>query len=68
MTHFVNVEPHHNKSTNKNNTISKEIKIQLCTITNCTTLYHTYQLLYYEGHIPITYNPTIIKEQIKIIQ
>ena len=27
------------------------------TITNCTTLYKTYPLLYYEVHIQITYNP-----------
>ena len=31
------------------------------TITNCTTLYITYFLLHYKGHIQITYNHTSIK-------
>ena len=31
------------------------------TITNCTTLNHTYCLIYYKGHIQITYNPISIK-------
>ena len=35
------------------------------TITNCTTLYHTYRLLYYKRHIQITYNHTTIKVQTK---
>ena len=37
------------------------MNIELNTITNCTTLYHTYPLLYYKGHIQITYNHTNIK-------
>ena len=49
----------------KNNTINKVINIELNTIKNCTTLYHTYLLLYYKGHIQITYNHTTIKVEIK---
>ena len=37
-------------------------------ITNCTTLYHTYRLLYYKGHIHITYNHIAIKIETKTIQ
>ena len=37
-------------------------------ITNCTTLYHTYRLLYYKGHIHITYNYIAIKIETKTIQ
>ena len=31
----------------------KVINSHLYTITNCTTLYHTYHLLYYKGYIQI---------------
>ena len=34
-------------------------------ITNYTTLYHTYVLLYYKRHIQITYNHTNIKVERK---
>ena len=37
------------------------MNIELNTITNSTTLYHTYKLLNYKGHIQITYNHTNIK-------
>ena len=46
MTHFVNVEPHHHKSTDKNNTVNKVINSELHRITNCTTLYHILTLYY----------------------
>ena len=45
------------------NTVNKVKKIDLHTITNCTTSYHTYFLLYYKGHINITHNHTTIKEK-----
>ena len=46
MTHSDNIQSHHHKSTDKNNTVKKVIYIELNTITNCNTLYHTYRLLY----------------------
>ena len=67
-THSNNIQSHHHKSTDKNNTVKKKIKIELRTITNCTKFYHTYCLLYYKGHIWITYKPTMIKVQTKTIQ
>ena len=68
MSHSDKIQSHHHKSTNKNNTINKVINIELNTITNCTILYHTYQLLNYKGHIQIPYNHTNIKVQTKTIQ
>ena len=53
------------KSKDKKNTVNKVINIELNTITNCTTLYHTYHLLYYKGHIQITYNHTNINVERK---
>ena len=35
------------------NTVKQVINSYLYTITNCTTLYHTYHLLYYKGYIQI---------------
>ena len=64
-THSDNIQSHHHKSRNKDNTVNKVINIELHTITNYTTSYHTYSLLYYEGHIRIIYNPNIIKVQTK---
>ena len=61
----ITYNPHHHKNTDKNNTVNKEMNIELFTIKNCTTLYYTYPLLYYEGYIQITNNPTIIKVQTK---
>ena len=67
MTHSDNIQSHQHKSKDKNNIVKKVINIELNTITNYTTLYHTYQLLYYKGHIQITYNHTNIKVKTKII-
>ena len=39
--------------------------MELNTITNYTTLYHTYLLLYYKRQIQITYNHTNIKVERK---
>ena len=66
--HSDNIHSHHHKRTDKTNTVNKVRNIDLHTITNCTTLYHTYFLLYYKGHIHITYNHTSIKAQTKTIQ
>ena len=41
------------------------MNIELYTITNCTTLYHTYWLLNYKGHIQITHNHTNINVERK---
>ena len=51
MSHLDNIQSHQHKSTDKNNTVNKVRNVELNTITNCTTLYHTYPLLYYKGHI-----------------
>ena len=67
MTHLDNIQSHKHKSREKNNTVNKVIYIVLNTITNCSTLHHIYQLLYYKCHIQITYNHTTIKVQIKTI-
>ena len=67
MTHLDNIQSHQHKSTDKNNTVNKVIYIELNIIINCTTLYHTYPLLYYKGHIQITYNHTTIKVKTKTI-
>ena len=53
MTHSDNVQSHHQKSTDKHDTVNKVINIELNTITICTTLYYTYLLLYYKRHIQI---------------
>ena len=44
------MQSHHHKSTDKNNTVNKVGNIKLYTITNCNTLYHTYQLLLIKPH------------------
>ena len=51
MTHLDNIQSHKHKSREKNNTVNKVIYIVLNTITNCSTLHHIYQLLYYKCHI-----------------
>ena len=61
MTHSDNIQSYHHKSREKNNTVNKVINIEFYIITNCTILYHTYLLLYYKGHIQMTYNNTTIK-------
>ena len=63
--HSDDIQPHHNKSRDKNNIVNKVINIELHIITNCNTLYHTYPLLYYKGHIQLTYNHTTIKVENK---
>ena len=57
-THSDKIQSHHHKRRHKNNTVNKVIYIELHTVTNCTTLNHTYCLLYFKGHIQITYNHT----------
>ena len=68
MTYSDKINSQNHKGRNKSNTVNKEMNIELYTITNCTILYHTYFLLYYEGYIQITYNTTIIKVETKTIQ
>ena len=68
MTHSHNIQSQHHKSRDKNNTVNKIINIKLHTITNCTTIYHTYILLYFKGRIQLTYNHTTIKVETKTIQ
>ena len=41
MTQSHNIQSHHHKSKDKNNTVNKVINIELYMITNCTALYHT---------------------------
>ena len=48
--------------------VNKVNNIELHLITNCAILYHTYRLLYNKRNIQVTYNPTTIKVETKIIQ
>ena len=68
MSHSDKIQSHQHKSTDKNITVNKVINIEINTIIICKTLYHTYLLLYYKGHIQITKNHTNIKVQTKTIQ